>query len=75
MLKQEPFSMASSTGQQPAGVWAVTNHDAEAGAGSQAKGVRYNAGSIITAGDGAPGPLAQGVATENARTRSGTSTL
>jgi hypothetical protein len=60
MLKQEPVTFTSSKGQQPAGYWAITGHDAEAGAASGAKGIRYNSGTIHMAGDGAPGPLAMG---------------
>jgi hypothetical protein len=60
MLKQEPLTFTNVKGQQPAGQWAITGHDAEAGAASGAKGIRYNSGTIHMAGDGAPGPLAMG---------------
>lgn len=62
--------MTNVKGDQPAGIWAVTGHDAEAGAASAAKGVRYNEGQIQMAGEGAPGPLAQGIASST-RTASG----
>lgn len=62
VLKQDPASMVNVRGDQPAGMWAVTGHDAEAGAASAAKGVRYNEGKILVAGEGAPGPLALGIA-------------
>jgi hypothetical protein len=62
--------MINVKGDQPAGIWAVTGHDAEAGGASAAKGVRYNEGKIQVAGEGAPGPLAQGIASST-RTASG----
>lgn len=62
LLRQDPKSFTDVAGQQPAGQWAITGHEAEAGAASGAKGIRYNDGVIHMAGDGAPGPLALGVA-------------
>lgn len=64
------MTLATWKGQQPLGYWASTGHDAEAGAGSSAQGVRYNKGEIIKAGDGIPGPIAQ-TATDRTGTRSG----
>lgn len=62
LLKQDPVSFTDIQGQQPAGQWAITGHEAEAGAASGAKGVRYNDVSVQVAGDGTPGPLSLGVA-------------
>lgn len=67
LLKQDPFTVATSRGQQPAGVWAMTGQDAEAGAASTSKGIEYNAGDVVAAGDGVPGPLSQGAATDGIR--------
>jgi hypothetical protein len=64
-LKQDPYTVTSSKGHQPAGIWARTGHDAEVGAASGAKGVRYNDGQITLSGDGTPGPLALGSASDS----------
>lgn len=68
------MTLTTVKGDQPLGTYALTGHDAESGAASGAKGVRYNEGWVGMAGDGAPGPLALGHAGAQT-TRSGKHTL
>lgn len=74
LLQQDPVAIAKYKGQQPAGLYAMTGENAEAGAGSNVKGARYNSGIIQTTGDAAAGPVSVTTSAETNRagwTRSG----
>ncbi|WIA10881.1 hypothetical protein OEZ85_011047 [Tetradesmus obliquus] len=65
-----PSAYASASGQQPTGVFAK-GEAAEAVAASTSSGIRYNAGTIVLAGDVHPGPSAQSAAGGSIAVRSG----
>eukprot|EP00775_Hariotina_reticulata_P002383 gene2383-2687_t len=53
-LQQNPATYVSIKGQQPGGFYAVGDK-AEASAAASSRGIRYNNGRVIIAGDGYPG--------------------